>query len=158
MEKRKCWLLRPVAWVCTILMMLALQFVAEKLCLLGEDILDWLNTKSLATIVILVFVFGSTLFGLFSYTCLTLPSMLVMLSDKIYPSNHAFRYYFVGIYEIIGCAFLIYAGYVGAVRGGSMFWFYVRYVWLIIAALVMMLSGRSAAMDRHERATNVINS
>lgn len=154
MEKKKSWLLRPVAWVITIIMMLALQFAAEKLCLLGENVIIWLNTKSLATIVILVVMFGSAFFGLFSYTSFILPGMVVAFSDKIYPSNHAFRYYFVGIYEIIGCAILIYAGLIGAVTGGSMFWFYVRYAWLIIASIVMMVSGRSAAIDRHESAAN----
>lgn len=147
--KKKSWILRPVAWLSTILMMLALQFVAEKLCLYAERLIIWLNTLSTAVIVILVVACGSVALSIFSTTVMLLPAYLVIISDAIYPSNHAFRYYFVGIYEIIGCAILIIAGLLGYVTGGSMFWFYLRYAWLIVASIVMMCHGRSASINRH---------
>lgn len=149
MKKTKPWILRPVAWILTIIMMLALQYIAELLCLLGEYVLLWVNGLSTVVIVILVMAFGSIFLGIFFYSAIFLPSLVVTISDKIYPSNHAFRYYFVGIYEIAGCALLIFAAITGAVTGGSMFWFYVRYGWLIFASIVMMVTGRSEANERH---------
>lgn len=149
LKHNKPWILRPVAWILTIIMMLALQFIAELLCSAGEYILIWLSGHSTIVIVLLAMAFGGTFLGIISYSVTLLPALLVTLSDKVYPSNHAFRYYFVGIYEIIGCAFLIYAGIIGAVSGGSMFWFYARYIWLIVVSAIMMLVGRSQANSRH---------
>lgn len=151
-EQKKPWFLRPVAWVCTIVMVLAIQFVAELICRLGEYLILWLGGLSTVTIVILVLLFGSAFFGLFFYSAFMLPALLVTVSDKIYPSHHAFRYYLLGLYEIVGCAFLIYAAIIGAVHGGSMFWFYARYGYLIFASIIMMITGRSAANER-----NVVN-
>lgn len=150
MQKKKPWILRPIAWIATIIMMLGLQYIAELLCLLGEYVLLWLNGMSTVVIVILVMAFGSIFLGIFFYSAIYLPSLVVTISDKIYPSNHAFRYYFVGIYEIIGCAFLIFAAIIGAVKGGSMFWLYVRYGWLISASIVMMFVGNGEAKERHK--------
>ena len=148
-EHEKSWILRPVAWILTIIMMLALQFIAELLCSAGEYILIWLSGLSTIVIVLLTMAFGGAFLGIISYSVTLLPALLVTLSDKVYPSNHAFRYYFVGIYEIIGCALLIYAGIIGAVSGGSMFWFYARYIWLIVVSVIMMLIGRNEANSRH---------
>lgn len=149
-EHKKSWLLRPVAWILTILMMLALQFLAELLCRFGEYVFLWLNSLSTVAIVLLSVTFGGTFLGLFTYSAIILPSLVVTISDKLYPSNHAFRYYFVGIYEVIGCSLLVFAAMMGAVSGGSMFWFYVRYIWLIAAAIVMMIIGRNASNERHK--------
>lgn len=149
MEQKKSWILRPIAWICTIIMMLAMQFIAELICRLGESLILWLGELSTVAIVFWAMIFGSAALSLFFYSATFLPSLVVSLSDKIYPSNHAFRYYFVGLYEIVGCVLLILAAIVGLVSGGSMFWFYVRYAWLIIASIVMMVTGRSEAKDRH---------
>ena len=148
-EQKKPWFLRPIAWICTIVMVLAIQLAAELICRLGEYLILWLGGLSTVTIVILVLLFGSVFCGLFFYSAFMLPALLVTASDKIYPSNHAFRYYFLGLYEIAGCAFLIYAAITGAVHGGSMFWFYARYGYLIFASIIMMISGRSAANERN---------
>lgn len=150
MEQKKLWILRPVAWVCTILMVLGLQLVAELICRLGEYFVFRLSSFSTIVVVILVLLFGSVFCGLFFYSAIFLPSFLVSISDKIYPSNHSFRYYFVGLYEIAGCAFLIFAAIMGAVKGGSMFWFYARYGWLILSSIIMMVVGHSQAKARHE--------
>ncbi len=152
MEQKRSLALRPIAWVCTILMVLALQYIAEVACRLGELLFVWINGLSTVVIVILVVAFGGTFCSILFYAAIGLPSLLVALSDKIYPSNHAFRYYFVGIYEIIGCVILILAGVGGLVSGGPMFWFYARYIWLIIASIVMMVNGRSEAKERHNQA------
>lgn len=148
-SSQKHWFMRPVAWILTIIMMLALQFIAELLCLAGEYIVLWLSGLSTVVVILLTMAFGGLFLGIITYSVTLLPAIVVTLSDKVYPSNHAFRYYFVGIYEIIGCAILIYAGIIGSVTGGTMFWFYARYVWLIVVSIAMMLMGRGAANDRH---------
>jgi len=149
MEQKKSWILRPIAWICTIIMMLVMQFIAELICRLGEGLILWLGELSTVAVVFWAMIFGSAALSLFFYSATFLPSLVVSLSDKIYPSNHAFRYYFVGLYEIVGCVLLILAAIGGLVSGGSMFWFYVRYAWLIIASIVMMVTGRSEAKNRH---------
>lgn len=149
MEQKKLWILRPVAWICTIIMVLGLQLIAQLLCRLGEYLILWLGGLPTVAVVLLVLAFGSVFCSVFFYSAVTLPSLLVSISDKIYPSNHAFRYYFVGLYEIAGCAFLIFAAVMGAVTGGSMFWFYARYGWLILASVIMMVSGNSEAKEQH---------
>ena len=151
MEHKKLWIWRPVAWICTIIMMIGMQYVAELICRLGEYLVLWLGGLSTIAVVFWAMIFGSAVLSLFFYSATILPSLAVTLSDKIYPSNHAFRYYFVGIYEIIGCATLIFFAIIGMVKGGSLFWFYARYVWLIIASITMMINGRSEAKDRHNQ-------
>lgn len=149
--KKTPWILRPVAWAVTIIMIFAMQLAAELICRLGDWLVYQLGGLSTIMIIFLVLMFGSAFVSLFFYSAFVLPSLFVSLSDKIYPSNHAFRYYFLGILEIAGCVFLVFAAIMGAVQGGSMFWFYARYAWLIFASVVMMIYGRSNAMARHEQ-------
>lgn len=149
MEKNKPIILRPVAWIAIIIMMFGLQYVAELICLLGGYLIDFLNGLSLAVIVIIVVFFGGVFTGIYFYSAIMLPALAVTISDKIYPSNHAFRYYFVGLYEIAGCALLVFLGITGQVDGGPMFWFYARYIWLILASICMMITGNNTAKERH---------
>lgn len=148
MKQNKPWILRPVAWICTILMFLGMQYIAELICRLGGYLVLLLDGLSTVAVVILVLLFGSAFCGLFFYSAIMLASLLVSISDRIFPSNNAFRYYFLGIYEIASCALLLLSAALGAVSGGSMFWFCARYVWLIIASVIVMVTGHQAAKDR----------
>ncbi len=148
MEKKKSWALRPVAWVCTIALMLGIQFLADLLWKLGRYAYYWLGRQSTVAIVILVLLFGGVFLSLVIYSAMLLPHFLVSLSDKIYPSSHAIRYYLCGAYEILGCAMLIYAGIVGAVSGVPMFWFYAQYIYLIVVSILIMVFGGSASKER----------
>lgn len=149
MEQKKNLILRPVAWICTIVMVLGLQLVAELLCRLGGYLVLWVSGLSTAAIIVLVLIFGGLFCSLFFYSAILLPSFLVTVSDKIYPSNQAVRYFFAGIWEVAGCAFLITMAAAGAVSGGSMFWFYARHAWLILASIIMMVAGNNEAKERH---------
>lgn len=148
MEKKKSWVMRPVAWVCTLAMVLGIQFVGWLICYVGGILTSWLSGLSTLAIVLLVLAFGSAFCGVVFYSVTFLPLLLVETSDKIYPSHHAFRYYFIGIYEIASCAFLIYGAIIGAVRGGSMFWFYARFLYIILASVLMIVYGHNAAQSR----------
>lgn len=148
MEQKRHWILRPVAWIATIAMVLGLQLIAELICNLGEWLVIIASRLSTIVIVILATIFGSTYLGLYFYAAMILPALLVSFSEKIYPSHHAFRYYFVGIYEIFGCVLLILFAILGLVSGGSMFWFYARYAWLIIASITMIVTGRSVTIEQ----------
>lgn len=150
MKKKKSLFFRPVAWIATILLMLGLQFVAELLCKLGGYLVYWLSGMSTVVIILLAMAFGGTFLSVFFYSAIMLPSVIVNLSDNIYPSNHAFRYYFVGLYELVACGLLIFMALNGMVSGGSMFWFYARYGWLAAASVIMMVVGNGNAKDRHE--------
>ena len=149
MEKKKSWMLRPVAWICTILMVLCLHFVSKVISRLGEGIIAWLDGLSTVAVVILVVSFGGAFLSLLFYSAFALPSLIVTMSDKIYPSNHAFRYYFIGILEICGCAILILAAIFGFIVGKGMIWHYVRYGWLLSASIAMMVTGREESSLRH---------
>lgn len=156
MKQKKPWILRPVSWVCTVLMMILLEIAATLICLLGEYFTYKLSTLSTIGIVILVMAFGSTFVGLFFYSITYLSALLVELSDKIYPSHHAFRFYFFGLYEILGCVLHIISALIGNVKGDLMFWFYARYVWLIIASISVMLGGRAAANEVEAKIANEV--
>lgn len=149
MEKKKSWILRPVAWASTVLMMLATQYIVDLMRKLLLLIYSWLNELPVVAIVIIVISLGGVVGSILWCAALGIPTLIVQLSDKIYPSHHAFRYYFVGVYEIVGCAFLLFAAVMGAVKGGSMFMFCAQYIYLIIISVVMMLTGRSEANDRN---------
>lgn len=149
MEQKKFWLLRPVAWIATCAMFVVVKLLGEVVCLIGEYATYRLDNSSTIAIILVALLFGTTAIGFFFYSATFLPGVLVSLSDKIYPSHHAFRYYFIGICEIINCVSWIISGITGTVMGDYMFWFYAQNVWLIYASIVMMLVGRSATNDRN---------
>lgn len=149
MGKSKPWILRPVAWAFTILAMIGMQYLADLARRLVAHLLVWLGGLSTIAIVGFVLVFGGAVCGILYYSAFMIPVLVVSLSDAIYPSNHAFRYYFVGIYEIIGCALLIVAGIAGLIRGGLMILFYAQYGWLILASVIMIVTGHQNAKERH---------
>lgn len=149
-KKSKPWILRPIAWISTIIMLMLMEYAAGFIFDIVELLLTKLENLSTVIVVLLVFAFGSTFLGLLTYSVFIIPGLIVTLSDKIYPSNHAFRYYFVAIYEIISCVPWLLAGISGAVKGGSMILYYAEIIWLIIASISLMLMGRSEANNRHE--------
>ena len=150
MERKKSWILRPVAWICTLIMLICMEYASAFIFDVAEYLIDRLNNFSPVVIVIAVVTFGSTFLGILVYSAFVLPGLMVGLSDKIYPSNHAFRYYFLGIYELVGCAFMFIAALSGNVSGGSMFWFYAENIWLTVASVMLILTGRNESEQRHK--------
>lgn len=150
MEQKKFWLMRPVAWIATCAMFVVVKLLGELVCLIGEYVTYRLDNLSTIAVILFAITFGTTAIGLFFYSATFMSGVLVSLSDKIYPSHHAFRYYFIGIYEIINCVSWIIYAITGNVTGDYMFWFYAQNVWLIYASVTMMLVGRSAANDRSQ--------
>lgn len=145
------FLLRPVSWSVLIILLVFLEFAAELIFLLGSYLVSLLSGLSTLVVIILVMAFGSMYLCLVSYSVFLIPMLIVMASDKIYPSNHAFRYYFVGILGILVFAFLIIAGIVGMVSGGVMFWFYARCAYVIVGMIALMIYGHQKAEERHEQ-------
>lgn len=107
--------------------------------------MNWLSGMSTVAIVVLVLLGGGIYTSLFLYSMVMLPSMTVYLSNSISKSRRGVRYWVFGIYTIAGCALLIYAGIVGAVSGGPMVWYYIRFAYIIIASAFMILSGVAEA-------------
>ena len=145
MKTNKPLILRPVAWIFTCFAILALPFVAELVCKLGAFLVSCLDNLSTVIVIILVMMFGSIYLSLFTYSAMILPSLFVNLSDAIYPTHHAFRFYFVGSYLILYCLAIVAAGILGFVSGGPMFWFYVRHGWLAFSSIMLMVYGREKA-------------
>lgn len=148
--KQKHWILRPIAWACTVIMILCFQYASELIFLLGEYLFEFLDGLSTVGVIIFVMVFGGVFSSLVIYSAFILPALIVSASDRIYPSRHAVRYFVVGIYSLGGCAFLITAALAGAVKGGPMFWFYVRYIWQALAYINMMVMGNTKAKYRNK--------
>lgn len=149
MDRQKPLILRPVAWIATILMVILMEFAAGIIFNIVEYIFTKLDDLSTAGVVILTIVFGGTFLGLLSYPVNLLAALIVELSDKIYPSNHAFRYYFVGIYELLECAWWLLLGVTNSVKGGSMILYYAEIIWLAAASVRIMIWGRAEANGRH---------
>ena len=122
---------RPIAWICTVVMILCLQYASELICRLGEYLFSILDGLPTVAVILLVMAFGGVFSGIILYSLFMLPALIVTASDKIYPSNHAVRYFVIGIYSLAGCAFLITLALAGAVKGQS----FIRFVRLYICCL-----------------------
>lgn len=150
MEQKKFWLMRPVAWIATYAMFVVVKLLGELVCLLGEYATYRLDKLPTIAVILIALMFGSAAISLFFYSGSILSTALVSLSDKIYPSHHAFRYYFIGILEIINSASWIIYAITGNVTGNYMFWFYAQNGWFIYASVIMMLAGRSVSNLRNQ--------
>lgn len=153
MKRKRNALLRPVAWIVTAALIYCMDLVSKLVCKLGAWVVAEFSHLSTGMIILLVLLLGSIYVGLYFYSAIILPRLLVSVSDVIYPSNHAFRYYFSGIIVLILCAISV----IGAIRGWiiqtgstSMFWFYASYAHFALAMIIMMLHGHSSAEDRHK--------
>lgn len=144
-QKKNAWWRRPAGWICAFLGTLGIQAAAYLLCEAGVWLMNWLSGMSTVAIVVLVLLGGGIYTSLFLYSMVMLPSMTVYLSNSISKSRRGVRYWVFGIYTIAGCALLIYAGIVGAVSGGPMVWYYIRFAYIIIASAFMILSGVAEA-------------
>lgn len=149
--KQRSKVLRPVAWVATLVMFTLMDFVSSLVCRLGEWAVGEFNNLSTGMIIILVLLLGSIYVSLFFYSAFLGSSLLVYASERIYPTHHAFRYYFIGIISIILCALSVLAGILSWVRSnnGGMFWYYAKYVHIMITVITMMYRGRDESIH-HE--------
>lgn len=150
--KKRCWALRPVAWGCTMLLALGMDIISGLIFRLGTELVFWLSGLSTLVVVFLVMALGSIYLGLATYSVWIVPFMLVHLSDLIYPSNHAFRYYFIGIFQVIGCVVCIISAANGILVRDIMFFLYANMVHLAISSIVMMIYGRQKSEERHGEA------
>lgn len=149
-QKKNTWWRRPAGWVCAFAGMLGIQAAAYLLCELGAWVVAFLDGLSTVAVVLLVLLFGSVFLGLFLYSVALLPTMVVSWSNRVSKSRRGTRYNVIGIYTLVGCAILIYAGIRGAVRGGSMLWFYVRFGYIALASVLMMATGREQAEPKEQ--------
>ena len=78
-----------------------------------------------------------------------LPVLIIYLSDKIYPSNHAFRYYFIGIVSSLIYAIVLFSAIRSKIPLGPNFWTYALFVYLIFSSIVMIVHGHVDAEERH---------
>lgn len=131
-------------------MALGMDIISGLIFRLGTELVFWLSGLSTLVVIFLVMALGSIYLGLVTYSTWLVPSALVFLSDLIYPSNHAFRYYFVGIFQVVCCLICIVLAAKGIIVQDIMFFLYANMVHLAISAIVMMLYGRGKSEERHE--------
>lgn len=154
--KQRSKVLRPVAWIATLAMFTLMDFASSLVCKLGVWVVGEFSNLSTGMIIILVLLFGSLYVGLFFYSAFLGSSLLVFASERIYPTHHAFRYYFIGIISIILCAISVFGGIRGWVTSsnyGGMFWFYAKYVHIMITTVTMMYRGRDESIH-HDAVEN----
>lgn len=150
MKKKKHWIWRPIAWVCTYILLQLIGSFSGLVCLILNNLFNWLGSLSTVAIVVLVVMFGGIIGSAILYSVFMLPAFLVSLLDKIYPSNHAVRYYLFGAYTLLNLAVYIYAGIIGAVSGGSMFWFYSKWIYSAVLTIGVMVAGWLHSEARHK--------
>lgn len=146
---KKNWILRPVSWLCTLAMYYVMCIISAFLCFLGRQIVNWLGTLPTLAIILLTMAFGSLFVSLVYISARFLPVLIVYLSDKIYPSNHAFRYYFIGIISSLIYAVTLISAIRNKIPFGSNFWTYAMYVYLIFSSIIMIVHGHIDAEERH---------
>lgn len=150
MEKKISWVRRPIAWICTYILLQLVDTFSGFVCMLLSSLIGWMGGLSTVVIVILVVMFGSVISSAIIYSIFTVPALLVSLLDKIYPSNHAVRYYLFGAYKLLNLAVFVYAGIIGAVSGGSLFWYYAKLVYSAVLNVGIMVAGWLHAEERHK--------
>lgn len=154
MEKRS-WVLRPIAWICTIAMWLCVDVLLGLLCRLGGYLIYWLSGFSTLGIILLATVIGSPYLWLFWFADTALPNILVSLSDKIYPSKRGGRYLLVGISTILSLLLSMLLLIRGHIRTDGSFWLYVRLICLVFASVMLMVCSKSAVEDRRNMETKI---
>lgn len=149
-ERRISGARRPLAWVVVVILAYLSDVASGLLCELGIWLSSFLAHMTPFQIVICMVLFGGTFVGLAYYALSMIPLLIVYLCDRVYPSNHAFRYYFVGVCTIIVSACCILMAIFGLITSDTMFWVYARYVYMIIHSVWLMVIGRSNAEDRQK--------
>lgn len=152
MKKPKPWILRPVAWISTVIMLMLLEYAGGFIFDLVGLLLVKLENMSTVIMVILVVAFGSAFLGLITSSVTIIPALIIAASDWIYPSKKGIRYYVVGLYELVITAVFFLAGILGTEKDGSMILYYAECIWLIVASIALIFMGKSQAKDRLKEA------
>lgn len=139
--------MRPIAWVATWVIVLLLEQLARLICGVGGWLVSLVSGWSTIAVIVAAVFFGGTFISVFFYSALFSGTVAAVASEYLYPSKKGARYWFFGIYEILGCCIIVLAGVFGFVSGGPLFWFYARYVWLMIFAVSLIFHGVSAVKN-----------
>lgn len=148
--KKRSAILRPVAWICALVLLLAMETISGLIFSLGAELTNWMSGLSTLAVIFLVMAIGSVYLGLVSYSIWIVPMLLVTACDWIYPSKHAFRYNFIGVFEILFCVIYVILGATDFIRGDVMFFFYANKVHVALSAVAMMFIGHQQAEERNK--------
>ena len=100
-EKKKCWLLRPVAWLVFLLSVGLMNSIINTTFLLIDYVVKWLSTLPILAVILLTLAFGSLAIGLMFTGTLRLVVFVVSSSHAIYPSKNGVRFYIVGAVQLL---------------------------------------------------------
>ena len=100
-EKKKCWLLRPVAWVAFLIAVALMNSIINIVFLLGAYVVAWLSTLPTMAVVLLTIAFGSFALGLLFTGAISLIGLVVSTSHAIYPSKTGVRFYIIAASQLL---------------------------------------------------------
>lgn len=143
MNKTKKPIMRLISWVATWLMIMLVEQASRLVCGIGQLAVDIVDEWSTIAIIATAIIFGSLYLSLYFYSAIMAGTAVVLAAEYLYPTKKGARYWAFSIYEILGCLFFVLMGILGTVKGGSMFWFYAKYLWLAIFSVVFLTSGLS---------------
>ena len=136
-EKKKCRLLRPVAWLEHILLTSLIVLLVRIVLLLAAYEVHKLSSAPTISVILVTLLFGGVTLSIFTSGFIYLPMLLLSVSEAIYPSNHGFRYYFISViglfFNVVAIAIAIF----GSVEAD--FWYYAETIYLAILHISLML-------------------
>lgn len=150
-EKKRNPILRPVAWVVLLILADLMRIAAVLMQRLGIFLVGLLAPLPTWAVVLLVITCSSIYLGIIGYAIVLLPSIVISITELIYPSKNAVRYYVVGVFgALIFCACII-GGMTGVIKSDvGAFWYYALCVYLTILFIVFTVYGKAKVDDRKD--------
>ncbi len=100
-KKKKCWLLRPVAWLVFLVSVYLMNIIISTGVILGVRVADWLSTVPTEAVILLTLAFGSVGIGILFFGAVHLPALIMAASHAIYPSRKGVRFYVISAWQIL---------------------------------------------------------
>lgn len=141
-RKKKCWLLRPVAWLVFLLSVGLMNGVINTTFLLIDYVVEWLSTLPIMAVILLTLAFGSLAIGLMFTGTLRLVIFVVSGSHAIYPSTNGMRFYIVGVAQLLISILAIVSAIADPVATHT-FWDFAAPIYFVIMYIGMMFGVKS---------------
>lgn len=141
-RKKKCWLLRPLAWLVFILSVGLMNSIINTTFLLIDYVVKWLSTLPTIAIILLAIAFGSFAISLMITGTIKLVAFVVSGSHTIYPSKKGARFYIIAAVQVF-ISFLSIVLSFAATGAAHTFWDFAAPLYFIIVYIGMMCGVRS---------------
>ena len=139
-EKKRCWLLRPVAWLVLLVSVYLMNAVINMFFLTGTYVVDWLSTLPTLAVILLTLAFGSIAISLVFYGAFSLVGLVVTASHAIYPSKIGLRFYMVSVFQLVICVLTVVSA---IIDGGSVLFDCLSSACFAIVYIIMLCSTKT---------------